>query len=110
MNLFSVVLKENDLDSSSTIRPSPPQVDASSRSSGVIIRREDESSTMISQSLITDHALTLAKTILDIVSLSLPEEKRKEAFGMFFEVAKGVLLSYEEKASRMQRRVKPSNS
>ncbi|QJW98488.1 hypothetical protein [Frigoriglobus tundricola] len=65
---------------------------------------------MRSESLLTDHAMGLAKAILDIVAPCLSEEERHEAFGMFFEAAKGVLLSYEEKAERMRQRVKPSAS
>jgi hypothetical protein len=61
-----------------------------------------------SQSLITDHALALAQAILNIVAPGLREEERQEAFGMFFDAAKEVLLRYEEKAERMHRRVKPS--
>jgi dsDNA-binding SOS-regulon protein len=63
---------------------------------------------MRSQSLITDHAMALAQAILDIVAPCLREEEHREAFGMFFDAAKEVLLRYEEKAQRMYRRVKPS--
>ena len=65
---------------------------------------------MRSQSLITDHAMALGKTIIDIVAPCLREEERKEAFCLFVEAAKGMLLSYEEKAERMARRVKPSSN
>ena len=63
---------------------------------------------MISQSLITDHAMALGKAILEMVSPCLREEEQKEAFAMFVEAAKGMLLSYESKMDRLYRRVKPS--
>lgn len=63
---------------------------------------------MRSQSLLTDHALALTKAVLDIVAPCLREDERREAFAMFFEAAKATLLSYEEKADRMPRRVNPS--
>jgi hypothetical protein len=63
---------------------------------------------MRSESLLTDHALALAVAILDIVAPCLREEERKEAFGMFYTACKVTLESYESKAERMCRRVKPS--
>lgn len=63
---------------------------------------------MKSQSLMTDHAMALAAAILEIVSPALREEDKREAFNLFVEAAKAMLLSFEEKSERMTRRVKPS--
>jgi hypothetical protein len=63
---------------------------------------------MRSQSLISDHAMALAKVIHEMVAPCLREEEQREAFRMIYEAAKATLLSYEKKADRMVRQVKPS--
>jgi hypothetical protein len=65
---------------------------------------------MQSQSLISDHAMAAAKVILEMVSPCLREEEQRDAFRMIYEACKAMLLSYEEKADRMQKRVRPSNN
>ncbi|MBN9120389.1 MAG: hypothetical protein J0I06_14735 [Planctomycetes bacterium] len=52
--------------------------------------------------------MALGQAILDIVAPCLRPEEQRDAFEMFVTAAKAVLDSYEEKADRMRRRVKPS--
>ncbi|MCE9565752.1 MAG: hypothetical protein K8U57_27320 [Planctomycetes bacterium] len=65
---------------------------------------------MRSQSLISDHAMALAKVILEMIAPCLREEEQKDAFKMIYEACAATLNSFEEKADRMHRRVKPSNN
>jgi hypothetical protein len=65
---------------------------------------------VVSQSLMTDHAMAGAKAIVEIFRPCLRDEEVKEAFGMVYEALKATLISYEEKADRMCRRVKPSKN
>ncbi len=62
---------------------------------------------MISQHLIHDHAMALAKAILDIIAPCLREEEQREAFGQFYEACKAGFMHYEERADRMMRRLRP---
>jgi len=65
---------------------------------------------MRSDSLINDHAIALAVSIMEIVEPCLREEEVREVFGLFYEACKAALTYYEEKADRMQRRLKPSRN
>ena len=60
---------------------------------------------MRSESLTMDHAIALAQAVVEMVNLR-PEEQ-KELFGMVVQAARAMLLSYEEKADRMHRRIHP---
>ena len=51
-------------------------------------------------SLISDHAVALAKVVVEMFNLR-PEEER-EAFQMVYEACAAMLQSYEEKAARME--------
>ena len=55
--------------------------------------------------MITDHAMALARAILEIVAPCLREEEKVEAFGMFFEASKAGLEHYEASAERMRKRL-----
>lgn len=63
---------------------------------------------MQSQSLVSDHAMALAKVILEMIAPCLRPEEQREAFRMIYESTIATLSSYEKLADRMRRRVKPS--
>ena len=65
---------------------------------------------MRSDSLINDHAIALAVSIMEIVEPCLREEEVREAFGLFYEACKAALTHFEEKSDRMQRWLKPSRN
>jgi len=62
------------------------------------------------QYLITDHSHALAAAVIEMVKPALREEELAELRGMLIEAAKGMLLSYEGKMSRVVRRLKPSDN
>jgi hypothetical protein len=62
------------------------------------------------KSLQTDHAMALAKAILDIIAPCLRDEEKRDAFNMFVETAKASFEHYEMMADRRTRRIGPSNN
>ena len=66
--------------------------------------------TMPSQSLIHDYAMKLAAVSLEVVTPCLREEEQREAFNSLYDACIEVLRQYEKRASRMERRVRPSNN
>jgi hypothetical protein len=65
---------------------------------------------MLSQSLMHDYAMKLAAAALGVVAPCLREEEQRDAFNYLYDACIEVLKEYEERASRMERRVRPSNN
>jgi hypothetical protein len=65
---------------------------------------------MQSESLKHDHAMAMARAVMDIVSPCIREEEKRDAFDLFYEACKAGLQSYEMHADRMRRRVEPGKN
>lgn len=62
---------------------------------------------MKSNSLMSDHAIALARASLDVVAPGLGEMERRRMFDLLFRAALAMLESYEAQADLMRRRMNP---
>jgi hypothetical protein len=65
---------------------------------------------MQSDSLKHDHAMAMARAVLEIVAPCIREEERREAFNLFYEACKAGLEHYELKADRIRKRLMPGKN